>query len=241
MTVEEMVVWFRTKLDIISSEFKLQERPDTATIISFLNIAQEKYIHDKYLNNGSFEDNCKVIRSHINDDLAPLTHEIITQVLPYTYPNPYSYKTTTLGRSDRQYLHYIDSYTLVARTAPKAVTERWVINKATTSDITLEKITSNHYNEPILRNPIAYLDGTDGSASLLAPSILVTLDKYSIIAVNSNFHLRYLRKPKPMDFTSVNYTTTNTCELPDYLHETISELALDLFKKEKFLLTPKGQ
>ena len=162
MTVFEMIYFFQRKLETISDNFKIKERPDTDTILSYLNFAQEKYINEKYLSKGSFKENSDYLSMIAGDELRVLTQTTgaITLSSATNPGHPYSYYNTTALSSTAQYMHYIDSYTLRSATQPKTISEAWVINDAADSMQDLRNIETNAYNKPILRNPIVYLDGS---------------------------------------------------------------------------------
>lgn len=241
MTSFEFVYGFQMKLETLSKEFEISERPDTDTILSYINLGQLKYFNDKYLNKGSFKENAEFLRQIANDDLANLiqTTGAVTMSTTTLQGHPTAYRYTT---ELAQYAHYIDSYSYMTRSQPKAISSpEWVINLPANSMEDLRKIETNWYNKPILRNPIVFLDGSANITSTSNFYIYAVADSYTTLEAASNFNLRYIRRPKSLAFTvgtAANETTT--CELASYLHEEILQVGFEIFKAEKLSLIPKA-
>ena len=96
----------------------------------------------------------------------------------------------------------------------------------------LDLITNGVFNTPVLRKPCIVFED-DSKAILYADS--------DTEIFNTSFV--YLRKPLEMTLeTPVVDVTTNECELDNYTHQDIVELAVDMYIREyKYLLAQKGE
>ena len=57
MTVREMQMAFDVLIQSITQTMEVQDKPDSYTIIYFLNLSQQKYIRDNFLNKTTMIDN----------------------------------------------------------------------------------------------------------------------------------------------------------------------------------------
>ena len=71
MVVQEMQYEFQRLLETVDPRFITKDKPDTDVILLNLNIAQTRFIFDKYLNKGTISDTLAYIRKK-SDDLRNL-------------------------------------------------------------------------------------------------------------------------------------------------------------------------
>ena len=62
MTVREMQIAFDMHIQLVSQDLEIDQKPDSYTVIYFLNRAQEKYIKENYLNKGQIQDNIEFLQ-----------------------------------------------------------------------------------------------------------------------------------------------------------------------------------
>ena len=119
----------------------------------------------------------------------------------------------------------------------------WTPNEIADSYADLEKVTTNLYNVPILRQPVvSLLYAGSGNTS----GIRILVDQYTVINSTKGFWIEYLRQPKYLTLgttiaQSPTYVvTTSVCELALHTHEEITRFAVDIFLNEyKLKLTSK--
>ena len=61
MTVKEMQAAAVMQLQLISKELEITEKPDSYTLLYFLNLSQLQYIITNFLNKGQVSDNIEAI------------------------------------------------------------------------------------------------------------------------------------------------------------------------------------
>lgn len=244
MTTHEMVYDLQQRAEVVSNQFMIKERPTTDIWLSYLNKSQLKVFSDKYLNKGSFKETSDFLKNIAGSELAKLiqtTNAITISSVTFEGHNNNSAKSYRYATALSQYAHYIDSYSYMARTLPKVVTAAWVVNEEADSMEDLRKVETNWYNKPILKNPIVFLDGSANLSTASQPIyIYLITDSYTTLEASSNFNMRYIRRPKSLNFTITSATVDTTeSELAEHVHMTIVDTAFEMFKSEKFLLTSK--
>lgn len=232
MKVSEQIYEFEKLVDTISPGFKVNNKFDTDIILLALNVAQMRFIKERYLS-GTVADNIALISSK-QDELRKLivSNELLTLSLLNTgvlATIGFEADLTQLGET---FMYYLRSATLMAHSAPPiTATSRWFTNQLASDYSLVDKVLTTPYNTPILRQPIAAFKSAD--------KINIVVDSFSTVEVSNGFSIDYLRQPKYLAIADTT-TTTTECELIDYLHEEITKLAVDIYIKEyKFLLAQK--
>jgi hypothetical protein len=232
MKVSEQIYEFEKLVDTISPGFKVENKFDTDIILLALNIAQMRFIKERYLS-GALSDNIILISSK-QDELRKLivSNELLSLVQLNTgilATIGYEVDLTQLGNT---FMYYLRSATLLDHAVPPATTSaRWFTNIIADDYGLVDKVLTTPYNKPILRQPIVAFKATD--------KLNIVVDSYSTVETTNGFSIDYLRQPKYLGITDTT-TTTTECELIDYLHEEITKLAVDIYIKEyKFLLAQK--
>jgi len=228
MNVYEFLYEFDKLIETVDPKFK-EEPVDTDTKLIMINIAQTRYLYNKYLNKPTFKENIESIQKNFGDLRNLIVSELITPDSITT--GPLTGIGFRVGLTGISFLHYIRSDSYVTRTQPISVTG-WTNNIVGDNYSDVGKITSNIYNKPILNEPIVYFEGSD--------VMLVIVDSYTTVDTNSDsISLTYLRSPKYMGLTASGNTTL-TCELQNYNHEEMIRLAVDIYLKEyKYMLQTK--
>ena len=220
MTVAEMHFEFQILLETMWSDFKETERPDSYTVLKFLNLAQSRYLKDKYLSNPDMKANIEFVRKKA-DDLRNIIKRTISALLAGT-TGPGNKRTLPLPDD---YLFYIRSDSKVTRTALPVVASQWTPNRETSYD-EVENVITGVYNTPILPEPVIVFEQGD--------TMVIYYDTYTSI---SEVEVTYLRHPKTMVIDSPGADDTITCELAEQTHEEIVRLAVEMFAMEyKFRL-----
>ena len=226
MTVAEMQFEFEILIQTMWEGFKELERPNTYTVLRFLNLAQNRYIKEKYLSNPDMRANIEFVRKR-SDDLRNLIKRYGTTSPVLSHP--------ATGASNRviitlpsDYLFYIRSDSRVTRTALPVVTQQWTPNRETNYD-EIFNIETGIYNTPILPHPIIVFEESD--------RLVIYYDSYTSI---TGYEVTYLRKPKTLVIDDAGSDETIECELAYHTHEEVTRMAAEMYTVEyKFRLAQK--
>lgn len=227
MTAREMQIAFDMHIQLVYAALEIDEKPDSYTILYFLNRAQENYIKQNFLNNGQIKDNIEYLQKR-SDTLRNL-------IVRYTDTESTDAIDTdtvdggiTLSLPD-DYLYYIKSFSYSTNSLAGVTTKTWTPNRVVGHN-EIDMITSGLFNAPILRKPCVVFEESD--------NIILYADRDTDIY---NISYIYLRKPLTITIeTAVEDETTNTCELDEYCHQDIVELAVQMFIEDyKFKLSQK--
>ena len=224
MLVYEQIYAFQRMIETINESFTTVEKPDTDTILLYLNISQTRFIFNKYLNEGSTTKTVENIRKKADDLRNIIQPSELLNIIPIS-SGPYlgTGYTVNLATTSLPYLFYLRSDSNVSRiTALPTVGYVWTTNIIADSIGDLDKVTTNLYNTPILREPVIALQSN---------GILIITDKYTTINSVNGFSMSYLRQPKYLGFVE-NSTNTQTCELASHTHEEITRMAVDIYINE---------
>lgn len=219
MTVREMQMAFDVLVQSITQTMEIQDKPDSYTIVYFLNLAQTKYIRDNFINKNTMVANIESIqrRSDILRNLikrytgtASLTALPATEVdggISFILPN--------------DYLYYLKSFSYATNTLANVSSKTWTPNRVVDHS-ELDRITNGVFNTPILRKPCVVFEEAD--------EMMLYKDKDTSVF---NISYIYLRNPMTMSLaaTAINSPAgfTNVCELDESTHSDIVELAVQLF------------
>lgn len=233
MTVKDMILLFERLLQTTYKRAETEEKLDSYTIVKFLNQAQDRIMHDKYMNAPTVQENIAIIERNNID----LNHLIITQSLttaaatqlpyvgyavtadlPNTAPNIFSYYIRSDSKLTRANLFVISSAS-------------WVPNVIGSHD-NLTGVLTNAWNSPILRNPVVLIEDND---------IVVIGDTYTTLSTGADtLSLTYLRRPKTLHETTNDNTYTTQCEIATHSHEELVNVAFRMYTEEyKFKLVEK--
>jgi hypothetical protein len=216
MTVREMQIAFDMQIQLIYQKLEIEEKPDSYTILYFLNRAQENYIKENFLSKGQIKDNIEYIQKR-SDTLKNL-------ISRYTETE----STTALDATEvdggielslpSDYLYYIKSFSYATNDLSSPSTKVWTPNRVVGHD-EIDNITTGLFNTPILRKPCIVFEEND--TAILYKDQDTAIYNYSFI---------YLRKPLELTIeTAVEDETTIECELDEYTHQDIVELAVKMF------------
>lgn len=225
MKVVNMLKLFETALNTISDKFNDGEKPDRDEILTYLNSAQLTYMKEKYLNNATFKDNIESVNSRTEEFKNLIVNDTITSMSSYYMTHSISFNLPD------NYLFYLKSDSKITRTTIYPCTNKYIPNQeGNYKDV--DKLMTTPFNIPVIQRPlIVFMSVNDASGALLVH------DKYTTI---SEIKISYVRKPKELIETVVDSDLqTDECELAEYVHNDIVNLALQLFEQNKFKLISK--
>lgn len=217
---------------------------DSDTVFYAINVAYQRYIKIKYLDNlEQLKANPRELQKLYDDLRLIIKRETIENILAEDAEVENYYKFVNLP-SD--YLFYIRSDSFIKRTEVYSATDFWVPNRTITHE-EISSVTITPFNKPIIRNPYILFEGSnrmyiyyDNETSLnkirltyvRTPKLLTiqTLD------VDSNGNST---SPENAMYSSNNYT--NVCELAAHTHQEILELAVNIFINEMVGTRPTQQ
>lgn len=217
MTVREMQIAFDMNIQLIAQSLEIEDKPDSYTVIYFLNLAQERYIKENFLSKGQVEDNIEFLQKR-SDTLRNL-------ISRYTATE----SGTALAATEvdggieldlpTDYFYYMKSFSYATNSLTAyADTKIWTPNRVVTH-MELDPIINGLNNTPILRKPCVVFE--EDEKIILYKDIDTDIYNYSYI---------YLRKPLTLSIaTEVAGETTNECELDITTHRDIVELAVKMF------------
>lgn len=219
MTVREMQMAFDILVQSISQTMEVNEKPDSYTIVYFLNLAQLKYIKDNFLSKGQMLDNIEYVQKR-SDILRNLIRRF-TGVASVTALTATEADGGIAIDLPDDYLYYLKSFSHATNTLAGVTTKTWTPNRVVGHD-ELDRITSGVFNAPILRKPCVVFEEND-------QAILYKDRDTSVYNIN----YVYLRKPLQMSLDATSVGTpeglTDECELDLSTHMDIVELAVDLY------------
>lgn len=236
MTIFEFQYEFERLLETIYPESKIEDKQDTDTVLLALNIAQRRFLYEKYLSKSTIKENIEYLQKR-SDDLRNLIirGELMSPIPIPSGPLSGIGYTVNLSILANKYLFYLRSDTLLTRiNAPPIVSiATWTPNEIVNSYEEINKVVTTIYNKPILRQPIVALES--------ANKLLIVTDSYTTVGLSNTIAITYLKFPKDLGFGDTS-TNTTTCELAEHTHEEIVRSAVDIYVKEyKFLLSQKSK
>ena len=244
MTVREMQMAFDTRIQLVSEAEVIKTKPDSFTILQFLNRAQEKYVTENYLSKGSFQENIQFIqrRSDVLRNLIKRTPvsgvgslvlidngagNLPDGGIPVTLPD--------------DYLYYIKSFSKIENVLARTADFEWSPSRVVNHD-ELDRITNGAFHRPILREPCIIFE--ENNNAIYYKDIDTTLFT-GTVDVTPNFYMIYLRQPKELVLTVPSGSTdyiTDECELDDFVHNDVVELAVQMYIVDyKYRLGSSGQ
>lgn len=234
MTALDMQILFQSLLETSSPLYEASEKPDTDTIMYYINLAQTTYIKEKYLSAETFVDRTLLLGANIID-LGTLVTE--TSLSMEVLTPPFNYSKILSNKTD-EYWHVIKIFTQISRTKPDSIALTTVqLNPINIEFIDRYVTTIN--NIPIILVPV-YTNYTPTGEDY--NEFLVVYDKYTgFNTADAAIKMIYLKKPKYINLDTDDADYTTTCELASYLHRDITKLAVNLFEAEKYKLLQKNQ
>ena len=224
MTSRELQIAFERKVMLMDPSLRDAEKLTSDTIFAFLNSAQDKLFNELCRKNCTQEGDLirwnKTLDNSSMEWIMPFL--MICKLLDHI-ENESKYIDVFKLPSDfcyyRQSASFVqDTYLRMPDDQPSAT----VINRFITLNDML-RIAPTYYDHKIIRHPYAAIDAQKGA-------IVVLHDEYTVI---EDLRLDYFRKPKAISLKQ-------ECEFPDIAHQTIVDLAVEIFVTEsKYRLNMK--
>lgn len=219
MTVREMQAAFDMQIQLISKELEISEKPDSYTILYFLNSSQDKFIRDNYLSKGRMADNIQYIQQR-----SDVLRNLIVRNTQTESGTPISSTEVDGGIEldlPEDFLYYMQSFSYATNSLAGVSSPIWTPNRLV-DHFEISNITEALFNKPILRKPCVLFEEND--KAILYKDIDTEIYNISYI---------YLRKPLLLSLEETPSTGyTNECELDTYLHDDIVELAVKMFVED---------
>jgi hypothetical protein len=224
MTVQEQIQQFEIMLQTTSAKYNDLEKPDTDTMLLYLNAAQLKYLKEKYIGLNELKDNVTFIGKKTEEFRALIKSSIVASNVMTDYYANYG-KVFSLPTD---YLFYLKSDSKVTRVTVKPCTGIYIPNVEVEYH-GLDKLMTTPFNIPVILKPGVFFREYNAGAGML-----VVIDKYTTL---TEVTITYLRTPKKLVLTVVDSATeTDTCEFAPYVHYEIMVLALKMFEEYKYRL-----
>lgn len=221
MNAKQMQIEFERRLQLISPDLTIDNKPTSDTIFSFLNAATERYIYICFVGDDQLEGFTRGFKKN-TDAIKSLLVDIELFQSGQTFAG---FPRFRLPFNDNdEYLLYVKSNSKVRGTYKQYSTEVLVENEMVKYE-DLAKYQTTAYNKPIIIKPAVALF-----------SDYVTNYNYLVVAVDSyttldSVVLTYYRKPRKFN-TITGSNIVSQCELPESEHNNIVELAVDMFISE---------
>ena len=244
MTAREMQIGFIRELTEVNPQFEIPNLEDSDTIFYFINLAQDKYLKEKYLTKTSVKDNIEYIQKNIDDLKQLITRALMfTDIInaaepstPITPSVPYSnqIKSSADGAMilplPLNYLYYIRSISKLSGTYLGLADKSYFSNKILDHLDINSSILINGFNTPIIRTPFIVLETVPTGATLSPSYLKLYIDSYTNLF---NIEITYLRQPKKIVLVVTDSTTqTSTCELTSSTHQELVSYATKMFVEE---------
>lgn len=216
MVALNMQIEFERLLYTSNPEFTTSEKLDTDEIFSYLNIAQLRTTKAKYFPTSNILENVKIIQGNVDELRNMIKRSTLT--LGAAIDTLHGY----LVALPNDYLHYIRSDSSITRSALPVIGGASIVPNRIVDYMDIDQLVTSAFSKPIIRKPAIVFEEDD--------AMVIFRDAYTTLG---NVYLTYLRMP-------ADISLTQDCELPEYLHEEIVALAVDIFRREKYLLASKG-
>ena len=201
---------FERRLQLISPDLTIENKPNSDLIFSILNEAQDRYVMMNYVGDDQMEIETNTQTRNTDSIKSLLVERELTQsgstsngIARYRLP----YSTTD------EYFLYVHSVSKVKGTYKQYTTETKVDNQLVKYR-DLPKFMKTAYNTPIVRQPAVALI-SDPTTKYMYMEVVV--DAYTTL---SGVILTYYRKPLRFNTT----TGASKCELPESVHSEICYL-----------------
>lgn len=218
MTAREMQIEWERRVQLISPDLIIENKPNSDLIFSILNEAQDRYVMMNYVGDDQMEVETNTQTRNSDSIKSLLVERSLTQSGSTSnnvarFRLPYS--------STDEYFLYVHSVSKVTGTYKQYTTETTVDNQLVKYR-DLPKFMQTAYNVPIVRQPAVALI-SDPTSKYMYMEVVV--DKYTSL---KGVVLTYYRKPLRFNTT----TGASKCELPESVHSEIVDLAVNMFITE---------
>lgn len=217
MTGLNMQIEFERLLYTSNPEFSTSEKLDTDEIFSYLNIGQLRIMKARYFPTSNILENVKVIQGNVDELRNMIKRDTLT--LGNAIDTLHGY----LVDLPADYLHYIRSDTSLTRSALPVISNASIVPNRIVNYTDIDQFVTSAFNKPIIRKPAIVFEESD--------SMVIFRDVYTTLG---DIYLTYLRMPEDISLSQ-------DCELPEYLHEEVVATAVDVFRREKYLLVSKDK
>lgn len=217
---------FERRIQLISPDLIIDNKPNTDLSFSILNEAQDRYVVMNYIGDDQLESetnshtkNADAIKSLLVEKELTATSTTVSGFTRYRLPN----------LANEEYFLYVHSFSKVKGTY-KRYTDFVKVDNQLVKYRDLGSFIKTAYNTPIIRQPaVAFI--SDPTTKYLY--LEVAVDSYTTLG---NVVLTYYRKPLKFN----NTDGASRCELPDSVHSEIVDLAVNMFITEgKYRLQTK--
>lgn len=228
MSAKEMQMEFERRIQLISPDLTIDNKPNSDLIFSILNEAQDRYVIINYIGDDQLEAETNN-HSKNTDSIKSLLieKELVSSGLT---PNGFNRFRLPYNSNDEYFL-YVHSMSKVKGTY-KQYTNTVKVDNQLVKYKDIPKYVQTAYNSPIVRQPAVALVSDPTTKYMY---LEVAIDKYTTL---DSVILTYYRKP--LRFNTIGGATK--CELPESIHSEIVDLAVDIFITEgKYRLQTKRQ
>lgn len=209
---------FERRIQTTDPQLKINEKPNSDLIFSYLNEAQLRYVMQNYVGDDQMEietntqtRNTDSIKSLLVEATLSTTGTTVNGLYRYRLP----YTTTT------EYFLYVHSVSKVKGTY-KQYTSYVKVDNQLVKYRDMGKFLTTAYNTPIIRQPAVALVS---DPSTRYHYLEVAVDTYTTLG---DIIVTYYRKPREFGVTS----GLTQCELPESVHSEIVDLAVNMFLNE---------
>lgn len=225
MSGKEMQMEFERRLQLISPDLAIDNKPNSDLIFSVLNEAQDRFVIQNYVG----DDQTELDTNTFNRNIDAIKTLFVEKQLLSSGTNVMGFPRFRLPNTENdEYFLYSNSYSHVTGTYKQKTDEQVIANKLIKYR-DLQNYVTTAFNSPIVRQPAAALMS---DTTTKYQYLVVATDKYTKL---NSVTLDYYRRPLRFDWSG-------KCELPESVHSEIVDLAVDMFIAEyKYRLQVKPQ
>lgn len=216
---------FERRLQLISPDLAIDNKPNSDLIFSILNEAQDRFVIQNYVG----DDQTELETNTFNRNIDAIKTLFVQKRLLSSGNTEMGFPRFRLPNSTNdEYFLYSTSYSHVTGTYKQHKDERVIANKLVKYR-DLQNYVTTAFNTPIIRQPAAALMS---DATTKYQYLVVATDKYTVL---NDVVLDYYRRPLRFDYSG-------KCELPEPNHSEIVDIAVNMFIQEyKYRLQVKPQ
>lgn len=221
MSAKQMQIEFERRIQLISPDLVVDTKPNSDTIFSFLNAAQDRYVVLNYVGNDQ-----TVLETHtFNKNVDSIKSLVVEETLVPAGITALGFNKFALPTQyNKEYFLYIACSCLVTGTY-KQFSEQHVIASDLVKYEDLRNYETTAFNSPIIRTPGAALM-SDPQSKL--NYLVIATDKYTDL---KSIILTYYRKPLRFNTIGGQYVV-DKCELPESVHSEVVDMAVEMFITE---------
>lgn len=221
-----MQMEFERRIQLISPDLIVDNKPSSDLIFSILNEAQDRYVIINHIGDDQLVSETNMHAKNTDSIKSLLIEKELSS--SGTTTNGFQRFRLPYGNTDEYFL-YVHSTSKVKGTYKK-YTDYMNVDNQLVKYKDLPKYMQTAYNTPIVRQPAVALV-SDYTTKYMY--LEVAVDKYTTLG---NIVLTYYRKP--LRFNTIGGATK--CELPESVHSEIVDMAVDMFITEgKYRLQAK--